>query len=123
MLWVGLALLAVAGGADVISAVFRQTVQQRAVPDHLQGRLSGTFFAVVAGGPAPRATPRPVWPPPSEAPSSPCGRAVWPAWSAWPSSCGGVPSCGGTAAAGRCIRARDQGIAEVTTELGEGEPL
>jgi MFS family permease len=51
VLWVGLALLAVAGGADVISAVFRQNVQQRAVPDHLQGRLSGTFFAVVAGGP------------------------------------------------------------------------
>ena len=51
VLWVGLALLAVAGAADVISAVFRQNVQQRAVPDHLQGRLSGTFFAVVAGGP------------------------------------------------------------------------
>ena len=40
-----------AGAADVISAVFRQAVQQRTVPDHLQGRLSGTFFAVVAGGP------------------------------------------------------------------------
>jgi len=51
VLWVGLVLLALAGGADVISAVFRQAVQQRAVPDHLQGRLSGTFFAVVAGGP------------------------------------------------------------------------
>ena len=51
VLWIGLALLAVAGAADVISAVFRQNVQQRAVPDHLQGRLSGTFFAVVAGGP------------------------------------------------------------------------
>ena len=51
VLWVGLALLAWAGAADVISAVFRQAVQQRTVPDHLQGRLSGTFFAVVAGGP------------------------------------------------------------------------
>ncbi len=51
VLWIGLALLAVAGGADVISAVFRQAVQQRTVPEHLQGRLSGTFFAVVAGGP------------------------------------------------------------------------
>ncbi len=51
VLWVGLTLLAVAGAADIISAVFRQNVQQRAVPDHLQGRLSGTFFAVVAGGP------------------------------------------------------------------------
>ncbi|HEY7948802.1 MAG TPA: MFS transporter [Acidimicrobiales bacterium] len=51
VLGVGLGLLALAGAADVVSAVFRQAVQQRAVPDHLQGRLSGTFFAVVAGGP------------------------------------------------------------------------
>ena len=51
VLWIGLTLLVVAGAADIISAVFRQNVQQRAVPDHLQGRLSGTFFAVVAGGP------------------------------------------------------------------------
>jgi len=51
VLWVGLILLALAGAADVVSAVFRQAVQQRTVPDHLQGRLSGTFFAVVAGGP------------------------------------------------------------------------
>jgi MFS family permease len=51
VLWLGVLLLALAGAADVISAVFRQAVQQRAVPDHLQGRLSGTFFAVVAGGP------------------------------------------------------------------------
>jgi MFS family permease len=51
VLWVALALLAFAGAADVISAVFRQAVQQRTVPEHLQGRLSGTFFAVVSGGP------------------------------------------------------------------------
>ena len=37
----GLALvfLAIAGGADVISAVFRNTVQQLVVPDGLRGRL------------------------------------------------------------------------------------
>jgi MFS family permease len=51
VLWIGLALLALAGAADVMSAVLRQAVQQRTVADHLQGRLSGTFFAVVAGGP------------------------------------------------------------------------
>ncbi len=51
VLWVGLSLLALAGAADVVSAVFRQAVQHRTVPGHLQGRLSGTFFAVVAGGP------------------------------------------------------------------------
>jgi predicted MFS family arabinose efflux permease len=51
VLWIGLSLLALAGAADVISAVFRQSVQQRTVPEHFQGRLSGTFFAVVSGGP------------------------------------------------------------------------
>lgn len=51
VLWLALALLALAGAADVISSIFRQAVQQRTVPEHLQGRLSGTFFAVVSGGP------------------------------------------------------------------------
>jgi MFS family permease len=51
ILWIGLVLLALAGAADIISGIFRQSVQQRKVPDHLQGRLSGTFFAVAAGGP------------------------------------------------------------------------
>src|SRR5207247_701960 len=39
-LWLALVCLAVAGGADVISAVFRSTVQQLVVPDALRGRLS-----------------------------------------------------------------------------------
>jgi MFS family permease len=47
----GLALLVLAGAADVVSAVFRQAILQHTVPEHLQGRLSGVFFAVVAGGP------------------------------------------------------------------------
>jgi MFS family permease len=46
-----LALLAVAGYADVISAVFRNTIIQLAVPDVLRGRLMGLQMAVVAGGP------------------------------------------------------------------------
>ena len=46
-----LVLLAVAGGRDVISAVFRNTIVQLAVPDALRGRLSGLQTAVVAGGP------------------------------------------------------------------------
>jgi hypothetical protein len=41
----------VAGWADVISAVFRNTIIQLAVPDALRGRLSGLQIAVVAGGP------------------------------------------------------------------------
>jgi hypothetical protein len=47
----GLALLAVAGWADVISAVFRNTIIQLSVPDALRGRLSGLQMAVVNGGP------------------------------------------------------------------------
>jgi MFS family permease len=48
----GLALLALAGAADVISAVFRNTILQVNVPDALRGRLSAVHIAVVTGGPA-----------------------------------------------------------------------
>jgi MFS family permease len=48
---VGLLLLAAAGAADAISAVFRTTMLQVAAPDEMQGRLSGVFIVVVAGGP------------------------------------------------------------------------
>jgi MFS family permease len=50
-LWPGLALLAVAGGADFYSAVLRDTMLLRSTPDHLRGRLSGIEFAQVAGAP------------------------------------------------------------------------
>jgi MFS family permease len=46
-----LVLLAVAGWADVISAVFRNTIIQMAVTDALRGRLLGLQTAVVTGGP------------------------------------------------------------------------
>jgi MFS family permease len=46
-----LALLAAAGCADVISAVFRNTIIQLSVPDALRGRLGGLQIAVVTGGP------------------------------------------------------------------------
>jgi hypothetical protein len=46
-----LALLALAGSADVISAVFRNTILQLTVPDSLRGRLSSIHSAVVGGGP------------------------------------------------------------------------
>jgi hypothetical protein len=46
-----LVLLAVAGGADVVSAVFRNTILQLVVPDALRGRLSAVHTAVVGGGP------------------------------------------------------------------------
>jgi MFS family permease len=44
-------LLAVAGGSDAVSAVFRQTILQTATPDDMRGRLQGVFIVVVAGGP------------------------------------------------------------------------
>jgi MFS family permease len=50
-LWLALVLLAVAGAADAVSAVFRSTILQQSVPDALRGRLSAVFIAVVTGGP------------------------------------------------------------------------
>jgi len=50
-LWLGLAFLALAGAADVISAVFRGTILQLTVPDALRGRLSAIHILVVTGGP------------------------------------------------------------------------
>jgi MFS family permease len=50
-LWIALVLLAVAGWADVLSAVFRSTILQSRVPDTLRGRLSAIQIAVVQGGP------------------------------------------------------------------------
>ena len=50
-LWLALICLAVAGGADVVSAVLRSTILQQSTPDELRGRLSGLHTLVVAGGP------------------------------------------------------------------------
>jgi len=50
-LWVALLLLGIGGAADVISAVFRNTILQTIVPDGLRGRLSALQIAVVSGGP------------------------------------------------------------------------
>jgi MFS family permease len=124
VLWIGLSLLALAGAADVVSAVFRQAVQQRTVPEHLQGRLSGTFFAVVAGGPrlgdaetglaAAIGGPQfAVW---SGGLACVAGVAVllWRVPELWRDHGGGQPLS---------EEAETQAIGEVTTELGEGEPL
>jgi MFS family permease len=51
VLWVALILLAIAGWADVVSAVFRNTILQTVVPEQLRGRLSSIQIAVVQGGP------------------------------------------------------------------------
>lgn len=51
MLWVSLALLAVGGAADMVSAAFRSTMLQQVASDEMRGRLQGVFIVVVAGGP------------------------------------------------------------------------
>lgn len=43
--------LAISGAADNVSAIFRSTMMQAAVPDAIRGRLQGVFIVVVAGGP------------------------------------------------------------------------
>ena len=50
-LWLGVLMLAVSGAADMVSAVFRNTILQVATPDAMRGRLQGVFIVVVAGGP------------------------------------------------------------------------
>jgi hypothetical protein len=51
ILWVGIAMLAIAGSSDMVGTVFRNAMLQASVPDNLRGRLSGTFFAVASAGP------------------------------------------------------------------------
>jgi MFS family permease len=43
--------LAVAGGADNVSSIFRNTILQVAAPDAMRGRIQGVFMVVVTGGP------------------------------------------------------------------------
>ncbi|HXQ43153.1 MAG TPA: MFS transporter [Acidimicrobiales bacterium] len=124
VLWIGLTLLALAGAADVVSAVFRQAVQQRVVPDNLQGRLSGTFFAVVAGGPRLGDAETGV--------AAAIGGPQFAVWSGGLACVVGVvvllwrvPELWQDDGGGRPLSAEDEmeAIAEVTSEIGEGEPL
>ncbi|MFF5245688.1 MFS transporter [Streptosporangium sp. NPDC000095] len=50
-LWLMVALLAFGGAADLVSAVWRQTILQTHAPDDMRGRMQGVFLVVVAGGP------------------------------------------------------------------------
>lgn len=45
------ATLAIAGAADNVSSIYRNTMVQAAVPDAIRGRLQGVFIVVVTGGP------------------------------------------------------------------------
>jgi MFS family permease len=51
-LWLALVLLACAGGADLVSAVLRNTMLMQLTPNSMLGRLAGIEFAQVASTPA-----------------------------------------------------------------------
>ncbi|SEG26134.1 Predicted arabinose efflux permease, MFS family [Actinacidiphila yanglinensis] len=50
-LWLAVLLLVLAGAADLVSAVYRQTILQTYAPDEMRGRMQGVFTVVVSGGP------------------------------------------------------------------------
>lgn len=50
-IWVAMGFLAIAGAADMISAVFRATVWNSTIPDHMRGRLAGIEMLSYSVGP------------------------------------------------------------------------
>ncbi len=50
-LWVALAFLALAGAADTVSGIFRMTMWNQTIPDHLRGRLAGIEMISYLTGP------------------------------------------------------------------------
>lgn len=48
---VAMALLVVAGGADMVSGLFRSTIWNQTIPDHLRGRLAGIELLSYSIGP------------------------------------------------------------------------
>jgi MFS family permease len=50
-LWLALALLGVAGAADMVSGIFRMIIWNQTIPDHLRGRLAGIELLSYSTGP------------------------------------------------------------------------
>jgi MFS family permease len=50
-LWLALLFLALAGAADMISGIFRSTIWNQTIPDHLRGRLAGIEQVSYSTGP------------------------------------------------------------------------
>lgn len=50
-LWLALVFLALAGAADMVSGVFRSTIWDSTIPDHLRGRLAGIELLSYSTGP------------------------------------------------------------------------
>ncbi|HST23985.1 MAG TPA: MFS transporter, partial [Blastocatellia bacterium] len=51
-LWLSLFFLAMAGAADMVSGLFRMTIWNQTIPDHLRGRLAGIEMISYMTGPA-----------------------------------------------------------------------
>jgi MFS family permease len=49
--WLSLLMLAVAGAADTVSTVLRQTIRQLVTPDYLRGRMTSINMVFFMGGP------------------------------------------------------------------------
>ena len=50
-LWLALLMLAAAGAADAVSAIFRSTIVMAATPEGMRGRMAGIELAQVASAP------------------------------------------------------------------------
>jgi MFS family permease len=50
-LWLALVCLVLAGASDMISGVFRSTIWNQTIPDHLRGRLAGIEMLSYSTGP------------------------------------------------------------------------
>jgi MFS family permease len=50
-LWLALLCLALAGAADMVSGLFRMTIWNQTIPDHLRGRLAGIEMVSYTTGP------------------------------------------------------------------------
>jgi MFS family permease len=50
-LWVALVCLALAGASDMVSGLFRTTIWNQTIPDHLRGRLAGIEMVSYTAGP------------------------------------------------------------------------
>jgi MFS family permease len=49
--WLAMGMLALAGGADAISGIFRAVIWNQNIPDHLRGRLAGIEMISYTSGP------------------------------------------------------------------------
>jgi hypothetical protein len=50
-IYLAIAMLAIAGAADSVSAVCRSSINQMVTPDAMRGRMSSVFSVVVTSGP------------------------------------------------------------------------